>query len=350
MSGVKIIDDISRMKKKITYAQSGVDIAAGDRAVDLVKKNIHKTFGYFPGKVLTKIGSFGGVAELEDGRIVASSTDGVGTKLIVACLMNRHATVGIDLVAMSVNDIAVLGIKPAIFLDYIAMGKQIPERTEKIMAGIIRGCHEAQVALLGGEMAEMPDMYSQEEYDLAGFAVGFCDSKKDLILGKRIKPGMKVYGFPSSGLHSNGYSLVRKVFGIDFKNPKKAKKVLHSKIPGLSMTLGEELLIPTKIYVKTIQKLIASYEIAGLVHITGGGLVENPPRVLPSGCAMKLRKDSWKRQRIFDAIQKAGNISEYEMLRTFNCGIGLIVVSPDVIKEGMLIGEIVKGGKEVIFE
>src|SRR3989344_5376876 len=329
------------MRKKITYARSGVDIEAGDRAVDLVKKRIHETFGYFPGKVLTKIGAFGGVAELKDGRIVASSTDGVGTKLIVASLMNKHTTVGIDLVAMSVNDIAVLGIKPALFVDYIAMGKQIPERTEKIMTGIIRGCHEAEVALLGGEMAEMPDLYSQEEYDLAGFAVGFCDSKEDLILGQRIKPGMKVYGFPSSGIHSNGYSLVRKVFGIDFKNPRKAKKVLHSKIPGLVLTLGETLLIPTRIYVKTVQRLIASYDIAGLVHITGGGLVENPPRVLPPGCAMSIRKNSWKRPYIFDVIQKMGNISEHEMLRTLNCGIGLVVVSKETIKEGILIGEII---------
>ncbi|MEK9151312.1 MAG: phosphoribosylformylglycinamidine cyclo-ligase [Patescibacteria group bacterium] len=339
-----------KIRKKITYAQSGVDIEAGDRAVDLVKKKIHETFGYFPGKVLTKIGAFGGVAELKDGRIVASSTDGVGTKLIVASLMNKHATVGIDLVAMSVNDIAVLGIRPALFLDYIAMGKQIPERTKQIMTGIIRGCHEAEVALLGGEMAEMPDMYSKEEYDLAGFAVGFCDSKRDLILGQHIKPGMKVYGFPSSGVHSNGYSLVRKVFGIDFKNPKRAKKILRSKVPGLALTLGETLLTPTKIYVNIIQKLLAAYDIAGLVHITGGGLVENPPRVLPPGCAMKIRRNSWKQPRIFDAIRKTGNVSEHEMLRTFNCGIGLVVVSRDVIKEGILIGEIIRGRQEVIFE
>ncbi len=347
--GVKKIN-LMKKKKKITYADSGVDISAGNLAVDLIKKNVHKTFKYFPGKVLTKIGSFGGVAELKGGKIVASSTDGVGTKLILASLMDKHDTIGIDLVAMSVNDLAVIGIMPAIFLDYIAMGKQIPKRTEKIINGIIKGCHESQCALMGGEMAEMPDVYSAEEYDLAGFATGFADSKKDLILGTDIKPGMKVYGFPSSGVHSNGFSLVRKIFGINFKDAKKAKKILNSKFSGLSGTLGEELLSPTIIYVKTIKKLISSYKIAGLAHITGGGLVENPPRILPKGCSVKIKKDSWKRLPIFDVIQKEGNVYDYEMLRTFNCGIGLIAVSSENIKEGKLIGEIVKGKGEVIFE
>ena len=341
---------MKKEKKKISYKSSGVDISAGNLAVDLIKKNVHKTFKYFPGKVLTKIGSFGGVAELRGGKIVASSTDGVGTKLVLACLLDKHETIGIDLVAMSVNDLAVIGVMPAIFLDYIAMGKQIPKRTEKIVAGIIKGCHDCECALMGGEMAEMPDVYTEEEYDLAGFATGFADSKKDLILGKDIRPGMKVYGFASSGVHSNGYSLVRKIFGINFKDKVRAKKILNSEFSGLSRTLGEELLTPTKIYIKIIKKLISSYKIAGLAHITGGGLVENPPRILPEGCSVKIRKDSWKRPAIFGLIQEKGNVSDYEMLRTFNCGIGLIAVSGEEIKEGKLIGEIVKGSGEVIFE
>lgn len=348
---MRIIGVKKKMKKnKITYAKSGVDIKAGDKAVDLIKKEVQKTFKFFPGKVLTKLGSFGGVAELDDGKIVASSTDGVGTKLIIAGLMNKHDSVGIDLVAMCVNDLAVLGIMPAIFLDYIAMGKQVPKRTEKIVGGIIEGCRQSEAALLGGEMAEMPDMYSEEEYDLAGFSVGFADSKKDLILGKKIKPGMKIYGFPSSGIHSNGYSLVRKVFGIDFKNEKKSKKILREKKKGLSCNLGEELLKPTKIYVKTIKKLISQYDISGMVHVTGGGLIENPPRILPKNCSIKINKKSWKRPDIFNIIQERGNITENEMLRTFNCGIGLVVISENKIKEGILIGEVIKGNGKVIFE
>lgn len=336
-------------KKRRTYLESGVDIAAGNRAVELIKKSVHKTFKHFPGKVLTKLGAFGAVAELPDRRVVASSTDGVGMKLIVASLLNKHDTIGIDLVAMSVNDLAVIGVMPAIFLDYIAMGKQIPKRTERIVQGIVTGCHEARCALLGGEMAEMPGVYEKEEYDLAGFAVGFADTKEKLVLGASIKPGMKVYGFPSSGLHSNGYGLVRNVFGIDFGDPKGSRKILRKNYRGLARTLGEELLVPTKIYVPTIRKLLASYAIAGMAHITGGGLVENPPRILPKGCAMILQKNAWKRPFIFDLIQEKGNISEYEMLRTLNCGIGLVVVSEDDIREGICIGEIVKGKREVIF-
>ncbi len=336
-------------KKALTYADSGVDIVAGNTAVDLIKKSVHKTFKYFPGTVLTKLGSFGGVAELEDGRIVASSTDGVGTKLIIASLMERHDTVGIDLVAMSVNDLAVIGVMPAIFLDYIAMGKQIPKRTESIVQGIVAGCHEARCALMGGEMAEMPGMYSQDEYDLAGFTVGFADSKEDLVLGQSVRPGMKVYGFPSSGLHSNGYGLVRRIFGIDFDDPKAAKQILRKKQKGLDRTLGEELLTPTAIYVSTVKKLLTSYTIAGMAHITGGGLVENPPRILPKGCAMVIRKNAWKRPSIFDLIQEKGGVSDHEMLKTFNCGIGMVVVSSDDIQEGICIGEIIKGKNEVIF-
>ena len=338
------------MAKKMNYKTSGVDIKAGNLAVDLIKDRVQGTFRHFPGKVLTKIGSFGGVAELADGKIVASSTDGVGTKLVLACLLNKHDTIGIDLVAMSVNDLAVIGVMPAIFLDYIAMGKQLPTRTEKIVGGIIKGCHEAECALMGGEMAEMLDIYSAEDYDLAGFATGFADSKKDLILGGNIKPGMKVFGFLSSGVHSNGYSLVRKIFGINFADAKKARKILNSKFKGLSGTLGEELLTPTLIYVKSIKKMISMHKIAGLAHITGGGLVENPPRILPTGCAMEINKAAWKRPAIFDLIQEKGGISDYEMLRTFNCGIGLVVVSEEDVTGGILIGKIIKGNKEVIFK
>jgi len=207
----------------------------------------------------------------------------------------------------------------------------------------------AEIALLGGEMAEMPGMYQENDYDLAGFAIGLANSKKNLILGDKIKPGMKVYGFPSSGIHSNGYSLARKIFGIDLSKKEKSKKILKKYYPELNKTLGEELLTPTIIYVKLIKKLLARYRIFGMVHITGGGLIENPPRILPKGCAIKINKDSWKIPSIFKLMQKLGNVPENDMLRTFNCGIGLVTISPDEIKEGILIGEVIKGNKEVLF-
>lgn len=332
---------------KTSYANSGVNIEAGNKAVDLIKDKAQKTFRHYEGNVLSGIGGFSGVVELPDGRVMGTSTDGVGTKLILATLLNKHNTIGIDLVAMCVNDLIVTGIQPSIFLDYIAMGKQIPERTALVVSGIIEGCDMAQSALLGGEMAEMPGMYKDEDYDLAGFAIGFADSKENLILGKNIKPGMRVYGFQSSGVHSNGYSLVRKVFNINMNERENTKKILGKHYASLCRTLGEELLEPTIIYVKQIKSLLQKYTISGMVHVTGGGIIENTPRILPKDCAVHIKKDSWEMPPIFKIIQEKGNISTDEMMRTFNCGIGLIVISEDVIAEGILIGEIVKGNKEI---
>jgi len=337
------------MSNQTSYKKSGVDIDAGDRAVELIKEKARETFVNYPGKVLSGIGGFSGVVELKDGRVMGLSTDGVGTKLVLAISMDKHDTVGIDLVAMCVNDLIVAGIWPAIFLDYIVQGKQIPERTQSIVEGIIKGCNLAECALLGGEMAEMPGMYREDDYDLAGFAVGFTDSKDNLILGKNIKSGMKVFGLPSSGVHSNGYSLVRKVFGISLTDKESTKK-LNTYYPELEKTLGEELLEPTTIYVKAIKELVSKYNIAGLVHITGGGIIENPPRILPGGLSINIKKGSWPILPIFRLIQEKGQISLNEMLRTFNCGIGLVVISEDDIKEGILIGEVVAGDKNVILK
>lgn len=335
------------MPQTISYADSGVDIGAGDRAVDLIKDKAQETLKYFPGRVLSGIGGFSGIVELPSGQVMGSCTDGVGTKLVLSILMDKHDTVGIDLVAMSVNDLIVAGISPAVFLDYIAMGKQIPERTKEIVNGIIEGCHQSETALMGGEMAEMPGLYRENDYDLAGFAIGFADNKEKLILGKEIRPGMKVYGLASTGVHSNGYSLVRKVFGLDLDKAEEAKKTLNESYPSLGRTLGEALLEPTKIYVKELKNLIARYKIRGMAHITGGGLIENVPRVLPVGCAVNIKRNSWEIPAIFKLIQEKGHIPELEMMRTFNYGIGLVLISEDVIPEATLIGEVVKGNQVV---
>lgn len=342
------------MKKKgLTYADSGVDIKAGDRAVDIIKKRTQKTFRFYPGRVLSGIGGFSAAVELPDKRVMLASTDGVGTKLMLAIFMNIHHSVGIDLVAMCVNDIAVAGATPVMFLDYMAMGKQIPQKTASIISGIVDGCEIAECALAGGEMAEMPGMYDVDDYDLAGFAIGFAESKKQLILGNTIKPGMFAYGIPSSGAHSNGFTLLRNVFDINLDRPKKTRKILEKHHSSLGATLGKALLEPTTIYVKLIKKLIAEYDITGMAHITGGGLVENPPRILPNNCALQFKKNSWEVHPIFEMIQKKGNVSEREMLKTFNMGIGLIVISPDKIDWLPQIGKIVKrnsGQRRVTFK
>ncbi len=338
------------MTQSLDYAKSGVDINAGNEAVNLIKDQAEKTLQYFPGKVLSGIGGFSGIVELSDKRVMGLATDGVGTKLVLSIVLEKHDTVGIDLVAMCVNDLAVAGLIPAVFLDYIAMGKQVPQRTQKIINGITEGCHQAECALLGGEMAEMPDMYNKKDYDLAGFAVGFANSKNDLITGDKIKVGMKIYGLPSSGVHSNGYSLVRKTFGIDLKKIDEAKKMLDTNYPKLGRTLGEELLEPTKIYVKEIKKLMSDYNIAGMAHITGGGLVENIPRILPVNCSAVINKNSWEVPTIFELIEEKGNISKFEMMRTFNYGIGLVIVTSDTIENAVLIGKIVNGNNEILFQ
>ncbi len=342
---------IKNMKnKKTTYKDSGVDRDAGNRAVDLIKKEVQKTFRHYEGEVLSGIGGFSGVVELKDKRVMGMSTDGVGTKLFLSIILKKYDTVGIDLVAMCVNDLIVAGVYPAFFLDYIALGKQEPEKTQLVIKGIIKGCDLAECALIGGEMAEMPGMYRKEDYDLAGFSVGFAESKKDIISGEKIKPGMKVYGFPSSGVHSNGYSLIRKIFKIDFENPSLSKKNLNVFYPELGKTLGEELLTPTTIYVKLVKKLIKKYNIAGLIHITGGGVIENPPRILPEGCALEIKESALMIPPIFEIIKEKGNISSEEMMRTFNCGIGLMAISENKIKEGVFLGEVVEGDRKVFIK
>lgn len=337
----------------ITYKSAGVDIDAGNKAVDLIKERVKGTFSLLrTGKVITDLGGFSSVVELPNGKLVVTTTDGVGTKLIVGILMNKHDTVGIDLGAMCFNDLLAGGILPAIFLDYIALGKQIPEKTSEIMEGIIVGCEQAGAALVGGEMAECPGLYGPEEYDLAGFAVGFADSRKELILGDKIEPGMKIYGLPSSGLHSNSYSLARKVFGINLNTPVASISALDAHNEVLGCTLGEELLRPTKIYVQEVERLMGKYDIAGMINVTGGGLVENPPRVLPRNCSAIINLETWKPQPIFGLLQKLGNVSREEMLKVTNYGIGFMLISADEIADdGVIeIGNVVEGAeRKVIF-
>ncbi|OGI27925.1 MAG: phosphoribosylformylglycinamidine cyclo-ligase [Candidatus Moranbacteria bacterium RIFOXYA1_FULL_44_7] len=338
-------------RKGMTYKDAGVDIDAANRAVALMKERIQRTYQNFTGgEILTKIGGFNGLARLmPDGRVISMSTDGVGTKIKLAILLNQHDTVGVDLVGMCVNDILVSGVSPAFFLDYLAMGKLIPEQVNKIVGGVADGCDLAEMALMGGETAEMPGMYKPGDYDMAGFAVGFAGSQVDIIDGSRIRPCMNVYGAASSGIHSNGFSLIRPIFGISDNNPEKSRQNLNRYYKQLGCTLGEELLKPTEIYTKLVKTLKQRYEIFGMVHITGGGFVDNPPRILPPGCSMRIRTKSWKRPPIFQIIRKRGGVSGEEMLRTFNCGIALLVISPDKIFELEKIGTIVPGNGEVIF-
>lgn len=336
-------------KKNRTYADAGVNPKEGQRAVSLIKKKAEETFKFFPGKVLAGIGGFSGLVELPNGLVMGFATDGVGTKLMLAIIMNKHDTVGIDLGAMCFNDLAVAGITPSVFLDYIAMGKQIPERTEVIIGGIIRGCEMAQAALLGGEMAEMPGMYAENEYDLAGFACGFLKSKNDLVLGKNVTVGMKVFGIPSSGVHSNGYSLIRMVTGFVLEDPVKTLQVLEETVPGTNRSLGDELIEPTIIYVQEAQRIISKYNAAALIHITGGGWDENPPRVLPRGCAVKFIPNSWPVLPIFDFIKKKGDLSPKVMRETFNLGIGMMAISHENIDGAYHIGDVIEGNQEVFF-
>ena len=282
----------SEEEKGTTNADSGVDIDAGNEAVKRIKTMVEETYPYSPHKVLTNLGGFSGVIELPDGRVVVSSTDGVGTKIIIAILLNIHNTVGIDLVAMCVNDLLAVGVRPSIFLDYLAFSKQIPELTVELMKGITEGCRQAQCALIGGEMAELSGIYQPGDYDMAGFTVGFAENQNALIMGNAIRLGMQVYGLPSSGLHSNGFSLYRKIWNI---NPHKDASIIRANMSYAELggkTLGEELLTPTKIYTEEVMNLIANHKIAGLINITGGGLLDNPPRVLPDGCGMVITPDN----------------------------------------------------------
>lgn len=306
----------------LTYKDAGVDTKEGERAVSLMKEHVQKTFNE---NVLTGLGGFGGLFKLPvsgmEEPILVSGTDGVGTKLKLAFKMNKHDTVGIDCVAMCVNDILCQGARPLFFLDYIATGKVKAEAVAEIVKGIADGCHLGESALIGGETAEMPGFYQDGEYDIAGFAVGVVDRKK-LITGDDISEGMDVIGIESSGIHSNGYSLVRKVV-FD-----KARLDVSDYIPQLGETIGEALIKPTKIYVKACKAVFDKIDIKGIVHITGGGFFENIPRILPEGIGVEIIKDSWKKKPIFDFLQKAGEIQELEMYKTFNMGIGMMMVVP----------------------
>lgn len=311
------------MNGSLTYADAGVDIDKGNSLVKVIKKIAKQT----PRTgVMGEIGGFGGLYSLNVESIarpvLVSSTDGVGTKLKIAFLMNKHDTVGIDLVGMSVNDIAVQGAKPLFFLDYLAVGKLVTETAIQIIEGVAEGCRQANCALIGGETAEMPGIYNEGEYDLAGFAVGVVDNSK-IIDGSEIRVGHQLIGIGSSGLHSNGYSLVRK---ICFE---KLKLKIDTHIPEFGRTLGEELLTPTKIYSETIQRLIKDLPIHGLAHITGGGISDNIVRIIPKSCKVEIKKASWEIPPVFSFLQQAGKISVAEMLRTFNNGIGLIAVVPE---------------------
>lgn len=316
--------------KSDAYAKAGVDITAGYQSVELIKDFIKKT--RTPG-VLSDIGGFGGLfsigTDYED-PVLVSGTDGVGTKLKLAFLMDKHNTIGIDAVAMCVNDIICCGAKPLFFLDYIACGKNIPERIASIVEGVAEGCVQSSAALIGGETAEMPGFYSEDEYDLAGFSVGIID-KKDIIDSSKMKEGDQIIALPSSGIHSNGYSLVRKIL-------RDKDLSLDQPFEGQEKTLGQVLLEPTKIYVKPILALLKEVKLKGISHITGGGFYENIPRSIPEGLAADIQVDSVKVLPIFSYLQKEGDISDHDMFNTFNMGVGMIViVSPEDLEKSLEI-------------
>ncbi|MBQ8426853.1 MAG: phosphoribosylformylglycinamidine cyclo-ligase [Clostridia bacterium] len=301
-----------------SYKQAGVDITAGYKAVELMKSHIKRTM---TDGVCSDIGGFGGLFKLGKVKnpVLVSGTDGVGTKLKLAFLMDKHNTVGIDCVAMCVNDVICSGAKPLFFLDYIAVGKNVPERVASIVEGVAEGCVQAGCALIGGETAEMPGFYPVDEYDLAGFSVGVVDRKK-ILDNSKMKEGDVIIAIPSSGVHSNGFSLVRKVFDIENADIKTPLEALGGK------SLGETLLTPTKIYVKPILALIEKVKVKGISHITGGGFYENIPRSIPDGLGAKIDKSAVKILPIFDLIAKTGGISERDMFNTFNMGVGMCVI------------------------
>ncbi|PHX90588.1 MAG: phosphoribosylformylglycinamidine cyclo-ligase [Nitrospirae bacterium] len=305
-----------------TYRDAGVDMDAGDEFVDRISPLVRSTFRP---EVLTDIGGFGGLFRLQAHRyaepVLVSGTDGVGTKLKIAFLTDRHDTVGIDLVAMCVNDIVVSGAEPLFFLDYFATGKLAVPKAEAVLKGIAEGCRQAGCALIGGETAEMPSFYAEGEYDLAGFAVGVVDRPK-IIDGRSIVPGDVLIGLASTGLHSNGYSLARRVL-LD-----QAQLSMTSRLPELDRPLGEVLLTPTRIYAKQVLTLIQDCPIKGIAHITGGGITENLPRVFPAGIGAQVQRSAWSVPPIFQAIARLGQVERAEMYRVFNMGIGMILVVP----------------------
>jgi len=333
-----------------TYAAAGVDIDAADRAKELIKRKVRTTFRP---EVLTDIGLFAGLFQLSSGYkepVLVSSVDGVGTKLKLAIALNKHDTVGIDLVNHCINDIFTCGAEPLFFLDYIAMGKLVPEKVESIVSGLAQACSTAGCSLIGGETAEMPGVYALGDYDLAGFIVGVVERGK-VINGRAIKAGDAILGLPSNGLHTNGYSLVRKIFGTD------ASK-LDTYYPELGGTLGEALLEPHRCYYPVLKSSLPL--IKGMAHITGGGIPGNLPRIFPKGLAANIDKRAWKIPTIFSLIQKRGNVDDREMYRVFNMGVGMMVVcSPEDVKKifaavpkAWTIGEMVRmrGEERVIID
>lgn len=338
-----------------SYKAAGVDVTAGYKSVELMKKHIAKT--NIDG-VVSGIGGFGGcfapnLTGMEE-PVLVSGTDGVGTKLKLAFLLDKHDTIGIDCVAMCVNDVVCGGAKPLFFLDYMALGKNIPEKVAEIVSGVAEGCVQAGCALVGGETAEMPGFYPEDEYDLAGFCVGIVDKKK-IIDGESLQSGDVLIGLASSGVHSNGFSLVRKVFDIN-------ENTINNTYDQLDKSLGETLLTPTKIYVKPLLALIEKCNVKAVSHITGGGFYENIPRMLKDGMSAKITKSAVPVLPIFKVIQKEGNISEHDMFNTFNMGVGMVIAidKNDVDtaletlanagEKAFVLGEVVEGDKEVIFE
>lgn len=337
------------------YKNAGVDIAAGNEAVERMKKHVKRTFRP---EVMTDLGGFGALFGLNKEKyeepVLVSGTDGVGTKLKIAFAMDRHDTIGIDAVAMCVNDIVVQGAEPLFFLDYLACDKVVPEKIEAIVAGIAEGCHQAGCALIGGETAEMPGMYAEGEYDIAGFTVGVVDKSK-IINGADIAPGDAVIGLSSSGVHSNGFSLVRKLL------LEQEGYSLQDSVPELGGTLGDALLAPTKIYVKPLLALLEQLPVKGMAHITGGGFIENIPRMLPDHVNVDIEYGSWPILPIFELMQRKGSISNRDMFTTFNMGIGLVLVvkAEDAEKavgflkgqgeEAYIIGKVTAGESIVTF-
>ena len=346
------------ISKSESYAAAGVDITAGYKAVELMKKHVARTRNE---GCLDDVGGFGGcfglpVAGMEE-PVLVSGTDGCGTKVKMAILMDKHDTIGIDAVAMCVNDIICVGAKPLFFLDYIACGKNIPEKIASIVAGVAEGCVQSGAALIGGETAEHPGMMPVEDYDLAGFAVGMVDKKK-ILDNSRMAEGDVVIALPSTGIHSNGFSLCRKVFDIDHNNP-----AIYEPCEELGgKSIAETLLTPTKIYVKPVLALLEKVDVKGISHITGGGFYENIPRSIPDGLCAKIKKSDVKVLPIFDVIAKWGNIPERDMFNTYNMGVGMSIVVPAAQVEESLtilsdngidayvIGEIVKGEEKVVLE
>ncbi|CAH2031060.1 phosphoribosylformylglycinamidine cyclo-ligase [Trichlorobacter ammonificans] len=309
-------------ESRATYKEAGVDIEAGNSFVRMIKPLVKSTFRP---EVMTDIGGFGGLFSLNTSKyknpVLVSGTDGVGTKLKLAFMADRHDTVGIDLVAMCVNDIVVQGAEPLFFLDYLATGRLEPEKAAQVVAGIAEGCRQAGCALIGGETAEMPGFYADGEYDIAGFTVGVVEKDK-IIDGTSIKNDNLLIGIGSSGLHSNGYSLARRII-FD-----RMKLSVNAPLPELGGTVADALLAPTRIYVRSIMNLLKDFTINGIAHITGGGLLENIPRVLPKGCTAKIKLGSWEMPPVFPLLQKAGNVEQNEMYRTFNMGVGMVLVVP----------------------